>query len=316
MAATTSEFLKIPNEAGNYFFPQLEKIINDFSDSKRRLININTNSDKLIKTNEILNYVQDELDTSAPIVYYPMGGADVQTPFSIFKNSTDVVSQSFEPVGNIEDIVNFVKHTSKYSSGVIGNVEFDTMKDYDKFSRKTNTGGLLPLAIARILTFFRGKIKGIYHFDINDNGEMEFNYDRTQNPKTNAVIEFESNNETKRYWMVQAKFEKDVTPEGYSKFVDKVPFDAQMFKAAPLSWTDEATEIQRSYLIDPAKKRNATVVTDRMIEKSSISKFGQRNWKEANIWNKDYSPRVIDTILAGDFGNGHKVYVGEGKNLL
>ncbi len=148
------------------------------------------------------------------MVYYPFGGFDPYTPFTLFENATDVISMGYDNFGDVDDIVRFVESCPAEIKAGLQYATYDNWRGTIKADIMTKYGlsGLGALAIARIISFLGGEVKKVSYFDIMDDGTIKYLQEpeiRDRNRCKNAVVEFtvrDANSGveiTKRFWYVQ-----------------------------------------------------------------------------------------------------------------
>ncbi len=263
------------------------------------------------------------------VMFYPFGGADVHTAFSLSENLTDVVSQGADFFGNPDGIKTEMEYAEPEIDFDAGYWYYDSTQLLGKYQH-----GIGSLVAARIVSYLRGEITGLYYFDIAKNGSAEFITEKTPYNRLaalnelNAVVEFQLPDGIKRrFWHITyihpskimlSRF-SDKNSESYMNFANNLDFDVLLLKAAH-TWWEDFLQIEKLYnnTLAPAKRDNAVVITD--TNQGDISYDTSSNLRP--IWRHGFAP---DSILIPEyfpdvsqpfFGYGNKVFYGRGEYLM
>lgn len=244
-------------------------------------------------------------------IYYPFGGFDPQSPFSLLPEARDVFSQGFENFGGRQDLKTFVLAGFQENHWP----DFDNYRDLHEMQHDMR-GGLWPVALNRIQEILGGKIEGVYHFLLNEDGKIKFldspeNKDKAKYKNGVIVFRDPKTNELKRYWYLPQKVsQKDI---GFDAFLKRLKFKILMIKAMPSMILEEkGRERAIEIALDPAIRNGARVISDQRIASTG---GGTKEDLPQPIFKKGSQ---ITTIQNQNYGYSYKanVYVAEANALI
>ncbi len=172
-------------------------------------------------------------------------------------------------------------------------------------------GGVGTIAINRIFFGLEGDITGLYYFSLTDEGIRFVDQPTEQAP--NAVVTFEDPHKERRFWYLQERFSDDsnkpIVKTPFFDFVANLDFDTLLIKAAYPLWNRGAhPEIVFDVMLDPARERDAYVVTDGNEEHILFEPIGRP------IWREGFQPERFQPVGIR-FGYGSYVFTGNGREL-
>ncbi len=262
-----------------------------------------------------------------PVVYYPFGGFDPYTPFSVVQDATDVFAMGKDDFGNIRDIrehlgpeglINKIRAMQRnfYKAGPDGLVTPPWPVVISPSIQRPLLVG--PVTIPEIVALLNGTVKGIHYFNIERDGSARFLEESEVSVGRSVVVEFvDSNGITKRYWYLQ--HDANQYDEGFRKFIDRLKFQT-LFLKAPMdllgSGNENRSNVVRDTLV-PAKRNGARIISDRYKKMGPVRPDSQS--APHPIWKPDYSPEEI--VIEGHeyfgySGPAQKVYAGDADGLI
>ncbi|MBF0532016.1 MAG: hypothetical protein HQL23_02845 [Candidatus Omnitrophica bacterium] len=139
------------------------------------------------------------------VIYYPLGGVDVYTPFALDTQATDVVVMNDLPFGSFKDLIAFCKYADPQNKAGGRFLANDYARQLSGTSEDYN--GVGGLVLGRIISLLRGEVSAVHFFRLNDDGEIVF-VKNENDREDHAVIEFKVLNEngeriTKRFWYIR-----------------------------------------------------------------------------------------------------------------
>jgi hypothetical protein len=211
-SSTKLKMLKIPDAADNFLevIPNLDVLIkagiikiSPILDILKRGFNgrhssITTYKNAFKKFGEIAGI-------QAGGLLYPCGGVNVHSPFMLNKGIRDVFSIGQNNFGSLNSIELYFKYL--FTKGKVFHPlnynGYDKYRVYDAIERRV--GGIGSFAIMRINTLLNANIDGVFYFNIDEDGELEFFKENiSAAAKENAVILFtDEKGEQKRFWYLK-----------------------------------------------------------------------------------------------------------------
>ena len=271
----------------------------------------------------VLRRIGQRASLKGPIVFYPFGGFDAHKPFMLVEDAHDVVIQNASPWGSPKDIIKLMKQG--YIRKGLSYGRFDSEMDFHHIAKDHHVNGLGGIALARIMSYLGGQIKGLYYFKLDTNGQPDYLLPSQmdlagQGEYQHAVIEFDLKNgkgETRRvrYWNIYNHLEKDGSP--YEKFISTLRFQSLLLLGVPQSlWRKYPSAILNRVLM-PAKANNARVLTDDNTGGGEVS-VDQANpiWKSFYRFLKLRSLKLPRGESLGYSIGGNKIYYGNSNGFL
>ena len=303
-----------------YFRTTLSNLYSESIDSASKLNHVINTTVSRTKTilKQHLSFLQEVgrvATLKGPIVYYPLGGFDSHTAQAVVSEATDVFALGLDEFGSI-DGVNYQLAFGSYviKSGIRFD-SYDKVPWHYKYEEEGLGFGKGALAVARIVSYLKCPVEGIYFFNIQNNGNLKFLSREETFPsdgQKNAVIEYidSSNNNRRRFWYIMHDINSD--EPGVQKFIDSLSFQTLFIKAALDLCDDENINLEmvNRKIILPAKANfsfnNTQVVTDRSRDFVQEYQF----WECAP--NKIIVPKGIQY---GYSQEGQPIYYGSSARL-
>ncbi|MFC1805263.1 PfkB family carbohydrate kinase, partial [Candidatus Omnitrophota bacterium] len=280
-----------------------------------------------------LKKIAGNAEARGPVVYYPGGGFDIFTPFTMVDDATDVISVGLESFGVLQGIAEFLH---QHFAGLIPD---SFVYKFNKFdyegdictakAEELGISGFAGLAILRIIVLLGATVTGIRYFNIEDvpaSGEPLYLNIGQIKKNTSAVIDFtDSEGTPKRFWYLYSNLDKESA--GFQNFINRKGFQTWLSKA--YAWSDdlyacgigssfEIIESIKSNILRPAKANNAVIITD----VAALDDEAVAIDKQVLIWKKNKGfPKVYRLERGEEFGysTGAKyrecIYYGEGRYL-
>jgi hypothetical protein len=260
--------LKIPSTAYNAATSErLKNFIGEIVKYKQELLNTGNNVlagyEKIGRSiQESAGFDESVINIGNTVVSFA-GGIDVFL-FGLNRQANgvkDLLIIDKRPFGYIQDIYqpNHLSALERY---------YEIGSDSGEALDKTPIIG--NIALERIMFGLSGEIKGVYYFEINPDGTLQFLAEKQLSAvpaNRNAVIEFadtENKTETKRFWYIQQDINEDSS--GFLRFITGLSFDTLVIKAAFDLFSEGSGLFYRQKAIEkiivPARKNNALVITD------------------------------------------------------
>ncbi len=202
-----------------------------------------------------------------PNVFYPFGGYDAHKPFMLVRDATNVISQSAKPWGLPNDLVTVLEARGLREG--FGYDHVNTESDFHHLMRDTKTEAFGGIAIARIVNYLDGNIRGLYYFKLDEKGQPVFLDSPEQTNKRenyqHAVVEFDLKNDDGslrhvRYWYIQDRLEEK--NPNYESFVTKLDFQTLLLLGIPKEIWAKHLSVVISQIFDTAKINRARFLSD------------------------------------------------------
>jgi hypothetical protein len=275
-------------------------------------------NERAMKLVHRIRYPLREVVMPGGIVDYPFGGADI-SPFILSGEITDVISQGIDPWGTEASFKYFLNPENE-----IPQWNFPMPEDFDAWNIDIDSSyrenlvnfvgvfkGLGPVVLARLHLYLGVTVRGLYFFDLDDQGKPVFKGRHENSLSQCGVIEFEDKHgRLKRYWYIQHDIRNDADIS-YQNFKAQLRPQILLIKASldffgnPLYYP----AIRRDILspIQAASKDGlpTLVLTD------GFSMKGQPiSW----IWRNGHPERIL--VLEGQVrGYSHVIHVGDAASL-
>lgn len=157
------------------------------------------------------------------VVYYPYGGADPHSAFSVFGSARDVFALGIESFGSPGDFQTYLKSGSGYDKAGASYTGFDSIRDLKMTMMDNGVSGISTAAISRIQAVLGGRIEAVNYFELESDGSLRFvEPDKAREPSS-GVITFSvpgaepGERIEKRYWYLSANVYSGMfMPQGVS----------------------------------------------------------------------------------------------------
>ncbi len=229
-----------------------------------------------------------------PVLYYPFGGADAITAFSLSAEITDVIIHSKEEFGNLfslEANLKMKNHVMNSLDDLFANSQ--GWQTSIHLRRVANDYKGMGIALfTELFGIWRREPSGLYYFNINKIGIPAFD------PQgRHAVIEFIDEGVKKRLWFFSHlidSYEIGI-PDNLKAFLAKADIDTLLIKGMHSLWSNHSPAAFIEFALNPA--RGALVIAD----SNSTRQFASRP-----IWK----PGAEVTHLDLEFGYNTGVDIG------
>lgn len=252
------------------------------------------------------------LENKGRAIYYPFGGADVQTPLILDAAADDVFLQTADEFGGAKDLAKLSKLGEHGRvGGYWGN--FDSYRDLHLMQAENGIQGTGFQTIARIQRHLDAEVVGVYPMSLTEVGQVEFIGEAANRSTVSHALVVIKDNKTgklRRVW----QFRHDITgkDERFLKFMKRVKFGTMLIKAAPSMMFTGDKKVAAFKVLEPASMNRATVISDVRIADSG---FGSKGDLPQPVFRQSYRPKNVS--ISGAYGYSKKlVYLANGADLI